>query len=444
MIACILLWINDYVKSRIGSEWRISRGDNCYIMKCFNHSKSIVIMTTEDGFYNRSIALGCDYWDSIIEGYQNPFDDKYIMPGNSHLKGKNLIEKEHDKVIINYDIFGLIFWISNRLEELSGEGCDKHERFKYQSSHAFRYNYVKRPVVDEWVELLIEVVRRNFNDYPIKVSCDSLKISCDVDRPYKNNVNARAFPRRFAGDILKRRSLKDAFKTVKYSIFKSYNNLKDDDWYNNIFWLMDVNERFNNKVQFNFLVGGHHVLDGHYDVNSKNIISLMKYIRDRGHGIGLHPSYMTFNNFENTIIEVDRLRRVLDELGMDSENIKSRQHYLRWDQKITPIILKSCGVVEDSTLGYADVSGFRAGTCHQYKLYNHEKGGIIDLIESPLIAMESTIIENSGYTEQSMSDFLELSQRCRQVGGCYTLLWHNSDLNSDSAKLFYEKLISKI
>ena len=49
-----------------------------------------------------------------------------------------------------------------RVEELGGLDLDQHKRFKSSSSHALNYEYIKRPTIDEWFEVLKELIVLNW------------------------------------------------------------------------------------------------------------------------------------------------------------------------------------------------------------------------------------------------------------------------------------------
>ena len=49
---------------------------------------------------------------------------------------------------------------------------------------------------------------------------------------------------------------------------------------------------------------------------------------------------------------------------------EDRQHYLRWRAPTTWQNWEDAGLDYDSTVGYADHVGFRAGTCYEYPIFN--------------------------------------------------------------------------
>jgi hypothetical protein len=50
---------------------------------------------------------------------------------------------------------------------------------------------------------------------------------------------------------------------------------------------------------------------------------------------------------------------------------------------------------------------------------------------------------NLGYTDEALNKMLELKDRCRKVGGFFTLLWHNSHFTNPKDFEIYERVVSK-
>jgi hypothetical protein len=156
----------------------------------------------------------------------------------------------------------------------------------------------------------------------------------------------------------------------------------------------------------------------------------MRRIHDRGHEIGLHPSYGTFLKPELLKQEAGRLKHVCAEEGIDQATWGGRMHYLRWEQPTTLYAWANAGMSYDSTLGYAERPGFRCGTCHEYPAFDPLAKRGLPIRIRPLIIMECSVIADRylalGIGQQAKTKFLQLKKRCLNVGGSYTVLWHNS------------------
>lgn len=173
----------------------------------------------------------------------------------------------------------------------------------------------------------------------------------------------------------------------------------------------------------------------------------MRRIHQRGHEMGLHPSYNIYQNPQAIVTEADRLRNVMSEEGIEQQEFGGRMHYLRWEHPTTMLGWEQAGMSYDSTLSYADRPGFRCGTCFEYPAFDAATDKSLTLRIRPLVAMDCTVIAERylglGSTEAAYEKFYELKNNCRKVGGVFTLLWHNSFFSSPNDFDIYRRLLSE-
>jgi hypothetical protein len=269
-----------------------------------------------------------------------------------------------------------------------------------------------------------------------------MRVSHDVDQPSLYAFKPwKTIGRMMAGHILKRRDPK-AFVTAPYVKLATRDRLIEADPYNTFDWLMDVSEANGLKSAFYFICGKTEPSkDPAYELGHPLIRNLLKHIHQRGHEIGLHPSYNTFSNPEALKSEADRLKRICAEEGIEQERWGGRMHYLRWQQPTTMRAWADAGMNYDSTLGYADHAGFRCGTSHEYPAFDAESQAQLCLRIRPLIAMECTVIDEAymglGTQGKARKEFEKLKNKCHLVKGCFCLLWHNSYLQNNNLKHAY-------
>jgi hypothetical protein len=56
----------------------------------------------------------------------------------------------------------------------------------------------------------------------------------------------------------------------------------------------------------------------------------------------------------------------------------------------------------------------------------------LDVLEVPLIVMDTTLkVYRKMSPDTAEERILELAKRCQEVGGVFTLLWHNTSLSGD-------------
>ena len=171
----------------------------------------------------------------------------------------------------------------------------------------------------------------------------------------------------------------------------------------------------------------------------------MQRIHQRGHEIGLHPSYNTCHNPSAIASEAARLQRIAIEEGIQQPEWGGRMHYLCWQWPTTVYGWEQAGFDYDSTLGYADCPGFRCGTCHAYPMFDPVSQLRLHLIQRPLIVMECSVIAERylglGHGPAALALILQLQQRCRTVNGQFTLLWHNSHFTRAEDRELYRQVM---
>ena len=174
--------------------------------------------------------------------------------------------------------------------------------------------------------------------------------------------------RKTGGDLIKRKSLHQSLMTITNFLFSSV-NVYSFDPLNKFKWMMNLNEKYGNKMIFYFIfLKTNPRMDGFYSIDEKRIRKLIKLISDRGHEICLHASYDSSLDPKQLNIEVKKLKQVLSEEMINQAIIGNRQHYLKFSSLKTFRYLDAAGVAHDSSLGFASHPGFRCGTTR--KFYN--------------------------------------------------------------------------
>jgi hypothetical protein len=99
----------------------------------------------------------------------------------------------------------------------------------------------------------------------------------------------------------------------------------------------------------------------------------------------------------------------------------------------------------DSTIGYAEAMGFRAGTCIPYHPWSMTEERELALLEIPLIVMDCTPVAYMRLNSSVMLERIDaLIARARAVGGVFTLLWHNTSVAWRPYAALYPKLLDRL
>jgi peptidoglycan/xylan/chitin deacetylase (PgdA/CDA1 family) len=209
---------------------------------------------------------------------------------------------------------------------------------------------------------------------------------------------------------------------------------------------MDTSERHGLQSTFYFMAGdAANDIDGQYRLSDPPVARLLRQIHDRGHAIGLHTTYGSYRSTERIRGEFDALTAACRAVGFDQPTWGVRQHFLRFENPQTWRSQEAAGLDHDSTLGFADRVGFRAGTCREYPLFDLLDRRALRLRERPLLVMDATF---SGYMnielDAAATRTRAIVDACRRHRGDAVLLFHNSSLSGARQRAHYIELVERL
>ena len=369
----VLKWLERILIERFSEELRLlpSVDGDVFLVMMGSQSKITIDCRSDIFLVQNSNDLPCAWWDLDHQKWSLLGRDNLPAPGYDVLP-QPLIEEDGFGFRVHFDILGLIYWMLNRIEEVGSEKLDEHQRFSSLSSHAYRNNYLDRPIVDEWLEVLGQVIRRTWPSIEIKRHNFSIMVSHDVDVPscYAFVNSFKRIIWHMGGDLFRRHNPLSAF-FGPWIYIRSKKKLHPWDSMNTFNWIMEQSEAHSLRSAFYFICGRtNKSYDADYEIGAPAMRQLLCEINSRGHEIGLHPSYETFRDSEALVSEAQYLRQICSEEGIDQDILGGRMHVLRWAHPMTLYGLERAGLTYDSTLSYADHAGFRCGTCHQYQAFD--------------------------------------------------------------------------
>jgi hypothetical protein len=355
--------------------------------------------------------------------------------------------QDKQSIKLGLDIFGSAFFMLTRYEEVVKPARDRHDRFPATASLAYQEGFLERPIIDEYVEILWACLKRLWPYLERKERQYSVSLTCDVDRPF--GVWGQPWhqvPRRVVGDVLTRKSPATAVKRIAASLSREQRSQRLDP--NNTFaWYMDQAEAYGARAAFYFLTGGTAKVDPGYDIFAPEMLRFISLIHERGHEVGLHPSYETYQDNKVLVAEADRLRQAFAKLGIEESILGGRQHYLRWDPTQTWLHWEVAQLDYDSSLSFADHAGFRCGTCRTFRTFSYRERRPLNLWERPLIVMERSLFAQQ-YMNLGETDALEkirkLSLACKKMRGNLVLLWHNDLVMTRRQRQFFQEALQVV
>jgi peptidoglycan/xylan/chitin deacetylase (PgdA/CDA1 family) len=211
--------------------------------------------------------------------------------------------------------------------------------------------------------------------------------------------------------------------------------------------IMDISEQNNIKSAFYFITDRTSAYDGDYSINHPLIRKLLRRIADRGHEIGLHPSYNTYQNPKQTKKEFELLQQACEQEGIYQQRWGGRQHCLRWENPATFQNWDAAGLDYDSTLYFAETLGFRCGTCYEYSVFDIVNRRQLNLKERPLTIMEVTVFEDHYMGLRRVDSVSRLNvmnqykDLCKKFHGDFVILWHNNSFSDPQLVNDYLQII---
>ena len=408
-----------------------------------NNGKKLIF---KDDFFNK-FSKDLEYLDAKnihrnIKFSINQFTNEKSVPV---IYGNSALEINGQQIYCGIDIFASSFFMLSRWEEYVNKNKDTHDRFPATESLAYKQGFLDRPVVNEYIEMLKSMMLYLDGTLKFKQQQPKTFISCDVDTPYEAYTQSlQKTIRKFSGDLIKRKSLYQGFQTLTNYIATKFNNYSYDPL-NTFDWIMDVNEKAGNRVAFYFLVENTvPEYDAFYNIDAPRIRQLMRTIHQRGHEIGLHGSYNTYKNSGRLKLQVEKLTKVMEDENINQQEIGIRQHYLRWSTPETARYIDQAGIAYDTTLSFADYAGFRCGTCYEYPLFDLIKRKQLKLRERPTLVMEGSVFDDDymGMNITTGSNYMfQIKEKTKDVGGNFTLLWHNNYFTNKNECELYKSLI---
>ena len=291
-----------------------------------------------------------------------------------------------------------------RVEERNGPR-DEHGRFRAEWSSL------------DPLDPPLERLRRTFG---LKDDGFAIALTHDVDTPWRwTRIGVRGAAARLKHNVLQARAapaLREATALAAAPVHRLRGT--DPNWR---FRQIVTQERdAGARGSTFFVLAGHN--DPHdgsaperYDELRPRLISTL---REAGAEIGLHGSYTAADDSDRLAQEKATLEQLAGPVA------GHRYHYLRGDphRNIARLPFRY-----DTTLGFPDAVGFRAGIARPFHPWDFERDAHADILELPLAAMDATLAEerylglSATRAEPQLTALLDWAA---ENGGAFAVLWH--------------------
>jgi hypothetical protein len=329
------------------------------------------------------------------------------------------------------DLFSSIFYHLSRYEEYIAPK-DSLGRFSHKSSCLFLNDFIERPLVDEWVNhfknYLIQFHDFNAKDFKLEKFTSQASIDIDSVFSYKGRNAIRTIAA-FAKDCFKL-NFKEVLNRARVLL-----NLEKDP--NDNFELQK--ELLNHKHAKYFVqVGNYGRLDKNISPYNTKFQNILIELKNKGHQIGLHPSFAS--NSSSEIIQTEKLKL---ESIIGSEVLQSRQHYLKFEFPKTYQSLIELGIENEYSMGYSEIAGFRAATAYPFYWYNLESEKTTKLLIHPFVVMDVAYKNFQKMTvDETISSSKKLKDICMALNLPFIFVFHNESLSNHRGWENWDKVFS--
>jgi hypothetical protein len=317
-----------------------------------------------------------------------------------------------------FDLFSMLFFCLSRYEEYWPGHRDAHGRYPAARSTASNHQFLHFPLIDRWLLVLAARLAHTFPGFRIAKPGFRYLPSFDVDQAWAYRYKSQLLS---MGGIIKD-GLKGDAEAVKRRKEVLAGRREDP-----FFTFVDIEEWHRNPKAdpiFFFHLGDY----GKFDKNTPHHHPMLQTLVSRlaaAHRCGIHPSWKAATNKQQLMTEIERYRNITG-----NNPTRSRQHFLRLEFPATYQWLINAGINEDYTMGYAEVTGFRASTAKPFFWYDLSREQSTELLIIPFSLMDVTLktyLKLSPEAALDLSvDLLETTQAC---GGTFCTIWHNSSLS---------------
>jgi hypothetical protein len=317
-----------------------------------------------------------------------------------------------------YDIFAAVFYLVTRYEEYLPHRSDHFDRFLHTESIAWKEGFLETAIVDRWVDQLRQLLNSHWPELKLDKPTYRFLPTIDIDQLYA--YREKSWVRMLGGlmSSLYKRNGKQFIERVKVLTGQ------ENDPFDTYSWLNQQHSRFSLKPVYFILMGNYGGPDKAHNPSNEHFREHIRTLADRN-DIGLHPSVRS--TAEQTLI--DREKSILEAI-LNRPVSWSRQHFLKLRLPQTYQQLSKRDFTADFSMGYAAAPGFRSGTAMPHFFYDLDHEQPLRLKIYPTVVMDVSLRVYMGLEpEAAKAKIRQLITECKEVGGCFVSLWHNSSFS---------------
>ena len=322
-----------------------------------------------------------------------------------------------------FDPFSMIFYMVSRYEEYLPFEADRHGRFSHEQSLAHKEGFLQIAIVDRLSLLIKELLLNKYSELKFAERRYRFIPTVDVDIAFAHL--GKGFVRTYGAmaKLLLKGNLAEIGRRIKTMRGKA------KDPFDNFDFLLSSFKKYGLDPVFFILAGDRGPYDRNLSLKNKMFARLVKEIAAEAE-LGVHPSYAAGTDSGRIKTEIGLLESLIGK-----EVVRSRQHFVRMKFPDTFRALIKNNIKEDYSMGYASISGFRAGIASPYYFYDLENEKQTNLKIHPFMFMDSTMEDYMNIDPAEYADAVKpFIDEVKSVKGTLIGIWHNYALADNNGK----------
>jgi hypothetical protein len=319
-----------------------------------------------------------------------------------------------------------LFWLT-RYEETLIRERDGFGLIPEDQLLCVRENCYSRPLVDEYAEVLCQLLNRCGRRISTRYEPFRVLITHDVDSgiPVKGRLEyfengLRSLYREVFREHRPQAGIVDCAQWFAVGLgLRSYVDL-----FRNIIM---IDRKYGYTSHFFLMANGTHTQDATYDCLSKYTRNVIREISSCGGQIGLHLGIDSHKDPVQFVTEWNNIRGVFPHALPIA-----RSHFLVFEVPDTWKKLSEVSCRVDTTIGFNNHLGFRAGTTRPYRPFDLINRRVSTVWEYPLILMDKGLFSLPFRSDsEKIEHALRIIDKVAAHGGCLVMDWHNAYFFSD-------------
>lgn len=362
--------------------------------------------------------------------------------------------------ILGFDFLNPIFFLLSRQEEYLINQRDQWGRFAAHQSCLSKHELINKPIIGYYIKYMRLFLRGVIQkkNLPLE-SLDTWKKGKSFAVALTHDVDFLNFYNLGYGIKLIKNSLKNGLSGflggLRHTLGGLSRNLlgfRDPLWTLEQLMLLEDSFGLRSTFFFSAHVKEPNLNDPFYKMEDKilfrnrryKINEMLKYMEREGWEVGLHGSMDSLYEDNLFMKEKEYLAKILNK-----DKLGNRQHFLRFDIISSWAVFEQADLLYDSSLGYIDRLGYRAGTGYPFFAYDLMADRPSNVLEFPLIFIEGTLeAQNDMNEEKAFEICMHYINEAEATGEMINILWHTHNLHRKRCNvdwnLVYQKVLEEL